>query len=260
MLAEGQRIDRYVVEAELGAGGVATVYRVRHTLLGSRHALKVLHLHGRDIGERLVQEGKLQSKLHHPNIVRVTDIVVADGAPGVVMEYIEGPSLDRWLRAYRPTPTEAEALFRGILAGVGFAHKNGLVHRDLKPGNVLLEVTDEGLVPKVADFGLAKVLLEADGSASNSNTRSGVAMGTPAYMAPEQVRDSKSVDQRADIFALGCILYELFVGRSPFDAPDVLSIFSALAAGVYEPPEIANPDTPPRVRAAIEGCLRGDRA
>ncbi len=258
-LKRGQVVDRYTVEVELGEGGVATVYRVRHNTLGTTHALKVLHVSGNAIRERLVQEGRVQAALRHPNIVAVTDVIDVAGAPGLLMEFIEGPPLDRWLRENRPTLAQAEDVFRGILMGVSRAHRVGLIHRDLKPGNVLLEIGDDGvIVPKVSDFGLAKILSE-DESGGRAQTRSGMTMGTPAYMAPEQVRDAKTVDQRADIFALGCILYELCTGVSPFDQGDVLAIFSALAAGTYTPPEQVNPDIPVRLRNAIVGCLSNRR-
>ncbi len=113
------------------------------------------------------------------------------------------------------------------MAGVARAHKHGLVHRDLKPGNVLLEDNDGVLVPKVADFGLAKILLDDSGP---SATRSGVAMGTPAYMSPEQIRDAKNVDQRTDIFALGCIFYELVAGGA-YGHADVLGRYEVVCHG-----------------------------
>lgn len=258
-LTPGQVVERYTVEAELGEGGVATVYRVRHNTLGSLHALKILHVSGTAIRERLVQEGRVQAQLRHPNIVAVTDVVDLGGTPGLLMEYVEGQSLDRWLQLHRPDVRQAEEIFRGILAGVARAHRLGLIHRDLKPGNVLMEVTEDGtLVPKVSDFGLAKILSDDEGSGA-SKTRSGMTMGTPAYMAPEQVRDAKTVDQRADVFALGCILYELCTGVSPFDQGDVLAIFSALAAGTYTPPEQLAPDIPVRIRNTIVGCLSNRR-
>ncbi len=261
MLDIGRVVDRYTVESELGAGGMAQVFRVRHNTLGTLHALKVLKVQSAQIRQRLVQEGKLQASIRHTNIVAVTDVIDVDGTPGLLMEYIEGPSLDVWLdklaeQGQAPTMQEAERIFRGIVAGVARAHRHGLVHRDLKPGNVLLEDVDGVLQPKVADFGLAKILLD---ESSVSATRSGVAMGTPAYMSPEQIRDAKSVDQRTDIFALGCIFYELMVGKSPFDGPDVLSIFSALADGRYTPVEHIIPEMPAHLANTIRASLATNR-
>lgn len=258
MLEAGQTVDRYVVDSLLGRGGMAVVFRVRHTQLASFHALKVLTIASAGIKDRLLQEGRVQASLRHPNVVAVTDVLDVGGSPGLVMEYIEGPSLDRWLESNRPGLEQAEAIFRAIVSGVDAAHRQGLVHRDLKPANVLLAPTGQGhFVPKVADFGLAKALVDEDGGMKR--TRSGVTMGTPQYMAPEQIRDAKNVDARADIFSLGCILYELVSGRPPFDGPDILSIFNAVASGTYTPPSIAVADLPKRFNDAIVGCLTTDR-
>ncbi len=255
MLQPGVVLDRYEVIDELGRGGMAVVYRVRHNTLGSVHALKILTLHGESIRDRLVQEGRVQAGLRHPNIVAVTDVIDVSGSPGLVMEYIDGPSLEAWLLDHKPDLATAEQLFRGVLAGVRRAHRDGLVHRDLKPGNVLLESTEEGLIPKVADFGLAKAL-EAGGGMNR--TRTGIAMGTPAYMAPEQIRDAKNVDGRADIFTLGCILYALVVGQAPFEGPDVLSIFNSVCEGRYVSAR-ERVAVSPHLDDAIQGCLQVDR-
>ncbi len=257
MLEVGRQIERYTVEAELGEGGVAQVFRVRHRTLGTLHALKVLKVGGAALRDRLVREGQLQASIRHVNIVAVTDVVDVDGAPGLLMEFVAGASMDVWLRLNVPTPAQAEALFRGILAGVGRAHAAGLIHRDLKPGNILVEDGEAGLVPKVADFGLAKIVAETQ-SGPNA-TRTGMAMGTPAYMSPEQIQDTKNVDQRADIWALGCILYELLCGGSPFAGPDILSIFSAVAAGRYAAPQTVVPELPPHLATTIRACLSVDR-
>ena len=257
MLEVGRQIERYTVEAAIGEGGVAQVFRVRHRTLGTLHALKVLKWGGGTMRERLVREGQLQASIRHDNIVAVTDVIDVDGAPGLLMEFVAGPSVEVWLSRNAPTWTQAELLFRGILAGVAQAHSAGLIHRDLKPGNVLLAEGRGGLVPKVADFGLAKIVLETQGG-SNA-TRTGVAMGTPPYMSPEQIRDTKNVDRRTDIWALGCILYELACGRSPFAGTDMLSIFSAVTAGRYVAPESVAPDMPAHLVATIRACLSVDR-
>ncbi len=224
----GQRVDRYIVEEELGRGGMAVVYRVRHTTLDSIHALKLLHTDRPAVADRLVQEGKLQASLRHPHVVAVTDVIVVDGAPGLVMEYLPDGALDEVVPTELSEP-EVRELFRGICSGVAHAHSLGMVHRDLKPGNVLVQRVDGKLHPKVADFGLAKVL--AGGEGGPGLTRTGVAMGTPAYMAPEQVRDAKNVDARADVWALGVILFELLAGRRLFRGNSSLDVMNAVVAG-----------------------------
>lgn len=255
----GAVIDRYTVEATIGQGGMALVLKVRHNQLGTAHALKVLTITSPSVMDRLVQEGRVQASLRHPNVVTVTDLVtLPSGSPGLVMELVEGPTLEQLLLAGRLSFAQADVLARGILEGVAEAHRLGLVHRDLKPANILLEPGDGTYVPKVADFGLAKVL-EAD--VTPGRTRTGVTMGTPQYMAPEQVRDSKNVGTAADVFALGAILYELVTGSRAFDhEDDLLEIFNAVANGRYVPVKLRTPNVPPSMAAAIEAALQVDPA
>lgn len=248
----GDRVDRFVVEARLGQGGMASVYRVRHTGLGSAHALKVLDLSFPSVRSRLVLEGRVQAGLSHPNIVTVTDLVEIGGAPGLIMEYVPGPSLDVWLQTNRPDAATCDVVFRGILDAVGYAHREGLIHRDLKPGNVLLHFVDGRIVPKVSDFGIVKLLGE---DAGPSQTRTGFAMGTPGYMAPEQIRSAKDVDARADVFALGCILFELWCGARPFVGDSVYDVLVAIERRDHPDPRTLRPDLPLGVEAAIRGCL-----
>ena len=150
-------------------------------------------------------------KLKHPNIVSVSDVLDVGGVPGLLMEYIEGPSLDQWTYRYRPALHEALAVYRGIVAGVAHAHNNGLIHRDIKPGNILLQVGAEGIVPKVTDFGLAKFAQVSD---SPKRTQPGTTMGTPQYMSPEQWAGiEKDIDFRSDIWAVGATLFQLVLAR-----------------------------------------------
>ncbi len=253
LLKPGTVVDRYTVETTLGQGGMAVVFQVRHNQLGTRHALKILTMPVRSIRERLLQEGRVQASLRHPNIVAVTDVITVDDAPGLVMEFIGGPALDDFLAHHKLSFEQADVLAQGIISGVASAHAKGLIHRDLKPANVMLDITDTGLVPKVADFGLAKVLSGGD---SQTKTRSGVTMGTPAYMAPEQIRDSKNVDERADIFSLGCILYDLVCGQRAFYGEDTLALFTAVASAQFKPPRELVPDIPERMEKAILGALQ----
>ena len=252
----GTVIDRYTVVSELGSGGMAKVYLVRHSGLGTLHALKVLTVSSDTIRERLVQEGRIQGTLKHPNVVAVTDLLDVDGAPGLVMEYIEGPALDEFMAVHRFPLRQADWIARRIIAGVAAAHELRLVHRDLKPGNVMLQLVEGRLVPKVADFGLAKVL---DTKATPVRTRSGMAMGTPAYMSPEQIRDASDVDHRADIFSLGAILYELASGQRAFSGANLLEIFENVGHGRHTPITEVAPDLPARMTRAIQTALVVDR-
>jgi len=255
-LDTGTVVDRFTVQSVLGEGGMAVVYLCRHNQLGTMHALKVLTMSSRAIRERLVQEGQVQAMLRHRNIVAVTDIITLNGAPGLVMEYIEGPSLDELIEKTPLSFEQADVLAEGILAGVGHAHAQGLIHRDLKPANIMLALEGSSLVPKVTDFGLAKLLEASPGRAA---TRTGSTMGTPHYMSPEQVSDSKNVDHRTDVFALGAILYELVCQQRAFGGENLLQIFSAVAQAKFIPPRQLRPDLPDRMERAILGALEPDR-
>ena len=257
LLQPGDVVDRYEVEAVIGAGGTAMVYRVRHRELGNAYAMKVLALVSAAIRRRTMQEARLQATLRHRNIVGVYDVLDVHGAPGLLMEYVKGPTLELALERHRFSVPDAETLFRGILAGVREAHRKGMVHRDLKPANVLLSQTPEGIAPKVTDFGIAKVI-EGDGAAKGA-TRAGIAMGTPQYMAPEQIRDAKGVDRRADIFSLGCILYELVTGVRAFPQDDILAVYNAVADGDVIPAHELADDVPRRILNAIDGALTVER-
>lgn len=252
-LKPGDRVDRFVVDGVIGAGGTATVYRVRHEQLGTVHALKILAVANETIQERLLVEGQAQATLNHPNIVAVTDILDLGGQPGLLMELIDGPSLEDALLEFDFSLDDVEALFLGVIDGVEVAHSQGLVHRDLKLANILLAPTPNGFVPKVTDFGLAKVLYNKGGV---SATQNGVAMGTPGFMAPEQVRDAGNVDQRADLFSLGCVLYEMVSKQRTFPGDQVLQIYINVTKVNFIPVRQHVPDLPDRFDTAIAGLLQ----
>lgn len=257
MLETGTQIDKFTIDRVLGQGGMAIVYLVSHHTLGSHHALKVLTVGSKAITERMIQEGRVQARLRHPNVVAVHDVLDVAGQPGLLMEYVDGPALEDHVIANPCLPLqEARTIFRGTLDAVQHAHEHGLIHRDLKPGNILLQYSGGQIIPKVTDFGLAKLV---EGDSNLSKTRSGVAMGTPSYMSPEQIRDAKNVDERSDVFALGCILYELFTGAQAFYGEDILEIFNKVAQGDYTDPRELRPDLPEDVAAAIRGALQTDR-
>jgi len=258
-LAAGTRIDRYVVEDVLGRGGMAVVYRVRHAKLGTSHALKVLLIPAPAIQERMLQEGRVQATLRHPNVVNVTDVIEVEGSYGLVMEYVDGPALDRHLWQQKHLSLEeAEGIGRGIIAGVAAAHAQSMIHRDLKPANILLARGERGdLVPKVTDFGLAKIL-RGTSLDTASATRTGHTMGTPQYMAPEQIRNAKTVDERADVFSIGALLYEMVCSQPTFPGEDVYDVFTRITNGQYVHPREIVPNLPRRMEDAIIGALEPD--
>ena len=249
-LAAGDEVDRYEIVGLLGEGGMASVYLVRHRLLGSEHVLKVLSLSGKGLAERLMDEGRVQAALRHPNVVEVTDVVLTHGAPGLIMRYVRGPSLDALLDERRLTLDEVRLLVPRILAGVRAAHELGFVHRDLKPANVLLSVERGGVVPQVADFGLVK---RTDG---HNRTASGATMGTPQYLAPEQIRGADKADARADLFSMGAVCYELLCGRPPFDADNVYDILTQVSELDFVPLHERAPDVPEPMLAAVAAALQ----
>jgi serine/threonine protein kinase/formylglycine-generating enzyme required for sulfatase activity len=261
----GHVVDRYEIVRPLGVGGMASVYLVRHTLLGSFHALKVLSdelVDDEHVRERFVAEGRIQAQLRHPNIVSVTEIVAVPGIAGLVLQYIDGPTLEDWLEkkgALRPDVIRA--VFRPILAAMQTAHASGIVHRDLKPGNILLELQDpEPPIPFVTDFGIAKIAAETQLTHQRKKkTAAMMRLGTLSYMAPEQIERAADVDRRADIFALGAILYEMLAGQLAFDGPTEFAIMQRIVKGEPVPwPEGVALDK--RLVACVDRALSPDPA
>ncbi|MFZ5477417.1 MAG: serine/threonine-protein kinase [Myxococcota bacterium] len=253
MVQVGDTIGRFTVLGVLGTGGIANVYLVRHAALESLHALKLLHHTRGEMGKRLLQEGRIQANLRHPHIVAVTDILEVGEQIGLVLEYVDGPSLRDVLAEGGLDRQEALALFPQILAGVAAAHRADVLHRDLKPGNVLLSVMGGGVLAKVSDFGIAKVATEAGDAPI---TQVGTLLGTVGYMAPEQLSIDAKVDRRTDVFALGCILYEMLSGKTPFLRGDVLATAAATRKGVHRPLAELAPDLPAAVTEAVERAIR----
>ncbi|MBL0216063.1 MAG: serine/threonine protein kinase [Myxococcales bacterium] len=247
MLAGGTRVGDYEIEAELGEGGMAKVYRARHALLDTLHAIKVLDAELRtnaDARQRFLDEARIQAKhLDHPGIVKVTNIVATSEYAALVMELVEGGSLETYAASVVNDPGEVRRIMLSVLDAVGHAHAAGIVHRDLKPANVLLAGAKR--IPKVTDFGIAKV--NADPSRiSKKSTHAGARMGTLSYMSPEQIRRAKDVTPRSDIFSLGAMLYELATGAVPFDGVDDFEVMEKIVHGRFPPPADKNPGSIPR--------------
>jgi serine/threonine-protein kinase len=252
MLSPGNVIERYEVERELGGGGMARVYKVRHVALGSVHALKVLDpelVGNAELRARFLDEGRIQARLRHPNILVITDVVVAPGVAGLVMDYLEGESLDKYLANARrpPDADEVRDIFRQVLAAMEFAHEHGVIHRDLKPSNIFLEQVHGRRVVRVLDFGIAKV----SGAEGRPVTRTGSRMGTPQYMSPEQIRSAEDVTVRSDIFSLGVTLYELATAQPCFQGESDFTIMEKITRAEFVPPDVVHPGLEPGLRAAI---------
>ena len=217
----GRILDaRYEVLGRLGEGGVGVVYRGRQTHLGRFVAIKVLHQDAAGIPEwrrRFEREAKALSALAHPNVVPVTDFGIDGGVPFLVMELLQGKTLNDLIKEGRLPLARTLDIVRQTLRGLAFAHGKGIVHRDLKPANVFLqELPDQADHVRLLDFGMAK-FLEGSGSRTvpENLTRAGIVFGTPAYMSPEQVK-AGTVDTRSDVYTAGILLFELLSGRRPF--------------------------------------------
>ncbi|WP_257453995.1 serine/threonine protein kinase [Archangium lipolyticum] len=263
LLQPGTQLDgRYEVVRLLGQGGMAAVYQVRHLGLHSTHALKVLNedlARSDDIRGRFLAEGRIQASLRHPHIVQVTEIVTTPVA-GLVMDYIEGPTLSDFCRGQGLAPKLLLDVFLPVLDAIEEAHKHNVVHRDLKPDNIIIGKDSRGrLQPKVTDFGIAK-LLQGDGSEGKARTQTGARMGTLLYMSPEQIRGAAEVDARTDIFALGAILYEAATGRVAFHAESEYDTMKRIVEGTYEPPERVVGGLPPVIAGCIRKALAADPA
>ncbi|MDP8999051.1 MAG: serine/threonine protein kinase, partial [Myxococcota bacterium] len=232
------QLVKYELLEELGHGGMATVYRALDRRLGREVAVKVIHPHLRDSQEvvaRFNAEARAVAKLHHPNIVEVFDVSDPDEREQyLVVELLRGTTLRRLLQLHKAMPPEvAAAVALELLGALAHAHANGVVHRDVKPENVLIEArpagqgsTGEGVVVKLTDFGIAK-LLDAQGV-----TSTGQVLGSPAHMAPEQIEGGE-VDARADVFGLGVLLYECMVGHLPFEGSNPAQVLRRVLDGRY---------------------------
>ena len=228
----GRHIGDWSVTRELGRGGMGAVYLAEHDVTHEKVAMKELLITAAAdpvAVKRFLQEGEVMKRLGHPNIVAVRDIIEAGGGHYIALEFVAGGSLRDLLHG-RPLPTpQAFAVMHGLLQALDHAHLNAIVHRDVKPENVMLSETGE---VKVADFGIARL---TDDSATSNATKTGTTVGTPQYMSPEQVTTSK-VDGRSDLYSAGIVCYEVFCGRPPFEATEADGPFTLFAKHVQAPP------------------------
>ena len=254
---------RWRLVQKLGEGGMGEVYAADPVEGGgTRVAIKVLRPEFHtdpSVLSRFLEEARTSIRLVHPNIVRVLEGAQAeDGSPYFVMELLDGVPLGAYTANGGRVPlAQAVPILQGILAGLTAAHAQGIVHRDLKPDNVLLTRDGRGaFVVKVLDFGIAKVMDVAGGM--GFRTRTGMLLGTPAYMSPEQAKNARDVDQRADLWSAGVLFYEMLTGRSAFPAPTEYARLAALLTAEPEPVERVDPSLAP-LTAFFQRALKKDR-
>jgi eukaryotic-like serine/threonine-protein kinase len=257
VMSPGDLVDRYCLERPLGEGGHGVVWAAKHVLLHKHVALKFLKSADADHGRRFLREARIAATLRHPNLVEVFDILeLPGGTLAMVMEQLTGESLGARLRRGKLSLAEIAHVFVPIVDALRAAHERGIVHRDLKPHNLFL-----ASVPKVLDFGLAKLInIEAQLAEGSVMTRSGLIVGTPQYMAPEQFLGDRSIDERADVWSLGVILFECVTGTRAFDCSGFGPLFHAVTvAPLPSVRERAPSGTPEPLIAIIEAMLSRDR-
>lgn len=256
--SEGElgRLAHYRVIKELGRGGMGCVLLAEDTRLERKVALKVmLPRFAQDVTakERFLREARAAAKIHHEHVITIFQVDEDRGAPFIALEFLEGAPLDRYLKnkGALPLPT-ALRIAREMAEGLAAAHKQGLIHRDIKPGNVWLEAS-RGKV-KILDFGLAR-----RDSEDTHLTQSGAILGTPAFMAPEQARAEK-VDARSDLFSLGVVLYRMVTGKQPFSGSTTMAVLTSIAVDTPPPARQANPLTPESLEKVLARLLQKDPA
>ncbi|MEZ4318334.1 MAG: serine/threonine-protein kinase [Myxococcota bacterium] len=246
----GDRVGDYTLTRVVGQGSRATVWDAYRDDPTERVAVKLLDAADPTARKRLRAEYTEQSQLDHPNIVRAYELIEDEGRLALVSELVDGGDMRAYIDQHAPSRSDALKVFAGILHGLGAAHAAGLVHRDLKPTNILM--TEGPLsIPKIADFGVVK----RTDKESLKLTQQGVVIGTLRYMSPEQLMDASSVDARADLFSAGCILFELLTHQKCFNASHRVALVNAVRTGDHTPyPD----DLDPNLRAVIDALISAE--
>jgi len=247
----GRRLtDRYVLEEELASGGMGALWLARDEVLGRSVAIKVLHAHLAEdeaLLDRFRMEAVAAARLSHPAVVRVFDTGTSGGVVFIVMELVEGQTVAELLEERGALPAaEASMIARGVLQALGHAHREGVIHRDVKPGNILVARGDH---VKLADFGIAKAAF-----AEEDLTTTGNLLGTSRYLSPEQVAGGE-VDARSDLYTVGVVLYEMLTGRPPFQAETHIATATMRLTGDPAPPRSLRPGIPRKLEAVVTRAL-----
>jgi serine/threonine protein kinase len=245
----GDLVDtRYRIEEMVASGGMGTVYRAFDTLDQCQVAVKFMRQVSTQFSARFAREAEVLMKLDHPGIVRIVGFGTAENSPYIAMEWVEGSPLSRRLSQTGLSAGETIRLGRQLAIALAEVHRHGFVHRDIKPGNILLEHNDVER-PKVVDFGIARQVID-----EQPLTRTGMLVGTTAYMAPEQALGAKEIDGRADLFALGCVLYHALAGRPPFQGRRSTAVRAKVL--LFNQPSLEGfTDVPPELHQLVSQLL-----
>lgn len=247
-------LARYHDIRRIGEGSAGTVYRALDTRLGRQVALKLLKSDAPEDTRRFMREARAQARIEHANVCRVYEVGEADGEPFIAMELIEGEPLDR--AQHRMSLEQKVKVIREVADALHAAHRLGIIHRDVKPGNIMVVTSEDGAIkPYVVDFGLAREV-----SSTSESLQNGI-VGTPAYMSPEQAEGSSAVlDRRSDVYSLGATLYELIAGRTPFVGTNALTLLTQVVTD--EPPALGSvrKGVPPQLETIVTTCLQRDPA
>jgi serine/threonine-protein kinase len=252
---------KYRIERVLGRGGMGTVFAATHDELGQTVAIKMLHSAAPTAAARFQREAKISAALLSEHVARVFDLGTSGGVPFLVMEYLAGEDLSSVIARGAVSPRRAVEYALQICAALTEAHAAGIVHRDLKPSNVFaVQRTDGSLCLKILDFGVSKRLLGGEADNCHDLTHAHAVLGSPAYMSPEQLRQSAGVDSRSDIWSLGVLLYELLTGKRPFKAWSLAGLSAAIAADSPQPPSQLEPAVPAALDRVVMRCLKKEPA
>jgi serine/threonine protein kinase len=254
-LLPGAEVERYVVISRVGAGRMTTMYSVKHTVLDTRHVLSVPNVPLKGLVRRLLAGAKIQARLRHPGVVAVTDVLDLDGLPALVLDHVPGPRLDQLIRFHELDEARIDNVAAGLCEAVAFLHANSVVHRHLKPKNIMVDMSGKADVPRIGDFTLAKRTGHTPPTKSRKKPR---IFGTAAYMSPEQTVDSDRVGHQSDLWSLGCILYHLATGVEAFESPSADEAFELVRVGRYLPVKRRNASAPTRWARAVAAALMVD--
>ena len=247
---EGVTLGQYKVIAQMGSGGMATVYKAYHPRLDRYVAIKMLHeafQEDKNFLARFEREAQIVARLEHPHIVPVFDFDEYNGRPYLVMKYIEGQTLKAVLDAQPLTMDDILKIIPPVASALDYAHEQGVLHRDIKPSNIIIDTNG---VPYLTDFGLARMAQLGESTLSQD-----VLLGTPHYISPEQAMGNRDLDARTDLYSLGVVLYELVVGRVPFSADTPFAIIHDHIYRQLPKPSAINPEITPEVDAVLEKAL-----